>query len=94
MILLTGRGDHETDIAAMQAGAAEYLTKGQIDGPLLERAIRHAITAADVDRSARLIWRRSPACLAAGRIETVEGWLADFTRQQVVSQAKTSDSAW
>src|SRR5437879_5772255 len=41
MILLTGRGDDETDIAAMQAGAADYLIKGQIDGSLLERAIRY-----------------------------------------------------
>src|SRR6476620_4108263 len=43
MILLTGQGDHQIDVAAMQAGAADYLIKGQIDGPLLERAIRHAI---------------------------------------------------
>jgi two-component system NtrC family sensor kinase len=43
MILLTGQGHHEVDVAAMRVGAADYLVKGQISAPLLERSIRHAI---------------------------------------------------
>ena len=43
IILLTGQGDYEIDVEAMQTGAADYLEKGQIGSPLLERAIRHAI---------------------------------------------------
>jgi two-component system, sensor histidine kinase and response regulator len=43
MILLTGQGDHAIDLQAMQAGAADYLVKGQITAPLLERAIRYAL---------------------------------------------------
>jgi signal transduction histidine kinase/response regulator RpfG family c-di-GMP phosphodiesterase len=43
MILLTGQSDHTIDLQAMQAGAADYLVKGQITAPLLERAIRYAI---------------------------------------------------
>ena len=43
VILLTGQGDHEIDIEAMKAGAADYLVKGQIAAPLLERSIRYAI---------------------------------------------------
>jgi signal transduction histidine kinase len=43
MILLTGQGDHAIDVEAMQAGAADYLVKGQITAPLLERAIRYAL---------------------------------------------------
>jgi hypothetical protein len=43
MILLTGQGDHEIDIEAMKAGAAEYLIKGQLNPDMLERAIRYAI---------------------------------------------------
>ena len=43
MILLTGQGDEETDIEATNAGAADYLVKGQIAAPILERAIRYAI---------------------------------------------------
>jgi two-component system CheB/CheR fusion protein len=43
IILLTGQGEREVDIEAMKAGAADYLTKGQMDAALLERSIRHAL---------------------------------------------------
>ncbi|HEV2198832.1 MAG TPA: diguanylate cyclase [Bryobacteraceae bacterium] len=43
IIFLTGLDDWETDFKVMQAGAADYLVKGQIDGKQLERSIRHAI---------------------------------------------------
>lgn len=43
MILLTGQGDGDIDIAAMEAGAADYLVKGQIDAQILERSIRYSI---------------------------------------------------
>ncbi len=42
MILLTGRGDRTIDLEAMRAGAADYLLKGEIDAPTLERSIRYA----------------------------------------------------
>jgi PAS domain S-box-containing protein len=43
MLILTGVGDHEVDLEAMKAGAADYLDKGRIDAVTLERAIRHAV---------------------------------------------------
>jgi diguanylate cyclase (GGDEF)-like protein len=43
IIMLTGQGNYQVDIAAMQAGAADYLVKGQIDSQLLERSIRYAV---------------------------------------------------
>ena len=43
IIMLTGWGDHAVDVAAMQAGAADYLDKGQLNPQLLERSIRYAI---------------------------------------------------
>lgn len=43
IILLTGIGDHSIDQAAMRAGAADYLVKGQISAPLLERSINHSL---------------------------------------------------
>lgn len=43
IILLTGLGSREVDRAAMDAGAADYLVKGEISPPLLERSIRHSI---------------------------------------------------
>jgi diguanylate cyclase (GGDEF)-like protein/PAS domain S-box-containing protein len=43
MILLTGQGSGDIDLVAMRAGAADYLVKGTIDAPLLERSIRYAL---------------------------------------------------
>jgi diguanylate cyclase (GGDEF)-like protein/PAS domain S-box-containing protein len=43
IILLTGQGDSETDLEAMQAGAADYLVKGEFQAPLLERSIRYSV---------------------------------------------------
>jgi signal transduction histidine kinase len=43
VILMTGQGDHEVDMQAMEAGAADYLVKGTFDAPMLERSIRYAI---------------------------------------------------
>lgn len=43
MILLTGQGDKEIDIEATEAGAADYLVKGEIESSVLERAIRYAV---------------------------------------------------
>ncbi|MEM7042121.1 MAG: EAL domain-containing protein [Pseudomonadota bacterium] len=42
-IVLTGEGDREIDLEAMHAGATDYLVKGEISGPLLDRSIRYAI---------------------------------------------------
>jgi light-regulated signal transduction histidine kinase (bacteriophytochrome) len=43
LVMLTGHGDREVDMEAMEAGASDYLAKGRIDSLLLERAIRYAI---------------------------------------------------
>ncbi len=43
IIFLTGQEDYRVDIEAMQAGAADYLLKGQIGASLLERSIRYSI---------------------------------------------------
>jgi PAS domain S-box-containing protein len=43
IIFLTGWGNYELDLKAMKAGAADYLIKGQITPPLLERTIRYSI---------------------------------------------------
>ncbi|MEO5967552.1 MAG: ATP-binding protein [Ferruginibacter sp.] len=42
-ILLTGKGNHQVDIEAMQAGAVDYLIKSELDTEKLERSIRYAI---------------------------------------------------
>jgi PAS domain S-box-containing protein len=53
MILLTGQGDHAVDVEAMQAGAADYLVKGQIDASLLERSLRYAAAGWQAEEALR-----------------------------------------
>ena len=53
MILLTGQGDGDVDLAAMRAGAADYLVKGTIDAALLERSIRYALEQSRTLRALR-----------------------------------------
>ncbi|SFR67205.1 PAS domain S-box-containing protein/diguanylate cyclase (GGDEF) domain-containing protein [Marinobacter daqiaonensis] len=43
MILLTGQGDQELDLRAVEIGAADYLVKGLVDAPSLIRSVRYAI---------------------------------------------------
>ncbi len=43
IILLTGHDDWDVDVEAMEAGAADYLVKGQFGTRKLERAIRYAM---------------------------------------------------
>ena len=43
IILLTGAGNRQVDLEAARAGASDYMVKGQITTPVLERSIRYAI---------------------------------------------------
>lgn len=43
VILLTGHGNLEIDLAAMRAGVVEYLLKDEIDSARLERSLRYAV---------------------------------------------------
>ncbi|MBC9930952.1 hybrid sensor histidine kinase/response regulator [Chitinophaga qingshengii] len=43
VILFTGKGDYHIDKEAMQAGAADYLVKSEINAVGLERAIRYTL---------------------------------------------------
>lgn len=43
MILLTGKGNQEIDILAMEAGAVDYLVKSDLTTEKLERCIRYAL---------------------------------------------------
>ena len=52
-ILLTGDDSSETDREAMQAGAVDYLVKGTVSEPALERSIRYAVANARAARSLR-----------------------------------------
>lgn len=43
IILLTGKGNQEIDIRAMEAGAVDYLVKSELNPEKLERSIRYAL---------------------------------------------------
>jgi signal transduction histidine kinase len=43
ILILTGAGDRNVDLEAMEAGAADFLDKGQLTAALLERSLRYAI---------------------------------------------------
>jgi len=43
VIVMTGQGDEQVGIASMQAGAQDYLVKGQVDGRTVRRALRFAL---------------------------------------------------
>ena len=46
IIVLTGQTDRMIDIAAMQKGASDFLTKDRINSDLLERSIRYSVKRA------------------------------------------------
>jgi FixJ family two-component response regulator len=43
LIMLTGQRDRTTDLAAMNAGATDFLLKGRTDAALLDRSLRYSI---------------------------------------------------
>ncbi|MCL5406204.1 MAG: response regulator [Deltaproteobacteria bacterium] len=49
VIFLTGHGNYEVDLKAMEAGASDYLVKGQFTAPVLERSIRYSIKSKRIE---------------------------------------------
>jgi len=55
LVVFTCAGDEDTAVAALEAGAQDYLVKDELGGPLLRRAIRYAIERRRItDETARL----------------------------------------
>jgi DNA-binding response OmpR family regulator len=75
IILLTGVGSRAVDLAAMEAGAADFLEKGKMTAELLERSIRYALNAAE----ARLALVEKTTLLQATLDNTGAG-IASFNR--------------
>jgi len=80
LILLTGQGDGDVDLAAMKEGAADYLIKGRIDAPLLERSIRYALEQSRTLRALRESEERY-ALSARGANDGL--WVWDFAADEV-----------
>jgi diguanylate cyclase (GGDEF)-like protein len=67
IILMTGRGNYELDIEAMNAGATDYLVKGELNAPLLERTIRYALERKRAEEEIRQSAARAQALAALSR---------------------------
>jgi len=80
LILLTGQGDGDVDVAAMKAGAADYLVKGHLDAPLLERSIRYSLEQSRTLQALRESEERY-ALSARGANDGL--WVWDLTRAVV-----------
>ncbi|MBX5490157.1 MAG: response regulator [Chloroflexi bacterium] len=68
VVVLTGLDDEATGLRAVQAGAQDYLVKGQVSGELLVRAVRYALERRQLlarERAARLEAERLAAERAA-----------------------------
>jgi serine phosphatase RsbU (regulator of sigma subunit) len=56
VIVLTGFADAHRGVAAVGAGAQDYLIKHEVDGPLLARSIRYAVERKRADESMRRLF--------------------------------------
>jgi response regulator RpfG family c-di-GMP phosphodiesterase len=65
VILLTGTDDREVDDTAARIGAADFLVKGQITAPILDRAIRYAIQSHVALQELQESYRTTVRALAA-----------------------------
>jgi EAL domain-containing protein (putative c-di-GMP-specific phosphodiesterase class I) len=91
IVLLTGVGDRDMDIAAMASGASGYLDKQTLSAALLERTLRHALaqrramsteplSRAKLDRSRRRIER----IIATGAFHPVFQPIVDLSTRAAV----------
>ena len=58
IIFLTAESGEKVDIEAMNAGALDYLVKGEISGRTLERSLRYALKLGDTLEALRLLATR------------------------------------
>lgn len=69
IVVLTGYSDESAAMKAVQAGAQDYLVKGQVDDHLLVRSIRYAIERSRRHRAERAMLDASEEFRAAGEIQ-------------------------
>jgi FixJ family two-component response regulator len=88
VILLTGVGQHQVDLEAMQAGAADYLVKAGLRADSLERSVRYATqrkraAALAAYEQGRLAAFGAEVGLALTRRDSLEGLLERCARAMV-----------
>jgi serine phosphatase RsbU (regulator of sigma subunit) len=69
LIVLTGLDDEAAGTIAVEAGAQDYLVKGKVDGGVLARAIRYAISRRQADEAERKLMLAQSQAQEAIRLE-------------------------
>ncbi len=83
MILITEQDDHDVNLAALQAGATDYLAKGEMNAALLERVIRYSVEGS----------RREEALQAAlGRSALLSTTLSNLSDGVLITDAQQPDN--
>jgi diguanylate cyclase (GGDEF)-like protein len=67
VVILSDRDDEEMAVQALQGGAEDYLVKGWVEGDLLARAIRYAITRKKAEEKLTYLALYDPLTGAANR---------------------------
>jgi len=93
MILLTGQGDHDVDVEAMEAGATDYLVKNETPPARLERTIRYAvqlnIERCRVEKELGAYAQKQAIVAEIGRLALTGGELKDLFAEAVSLVART-----
>jgi DNA-binding response OmpR family regulator len=68
VVVLTGNDNEALGLRAVQDGAQDYLVKGQVSGPVLQRSLRYAIERKRAEQAvARLAVVMGALCFECGR---------------------------
>ena len=93
MILLTGQGDHDMDVEAMEAGATDYLVKHETSPARLERTIRYAVQLntdrCRVEKALGTYAQKQAAIVEIGSLALTGGELKDLFAEAVSLIART-----
>jgi LuxR family transcriptional regulator, maltose regulon positive regulatory protein len=82
------RFDPEREAALHLRASAHYAERGSTDP-----SIAHAVAARDASRTGELLWEHLPTYVAEGRNELVQGWLGDFSAEDLSAHASLSLTA-
>ncbi|MFS0705135.1 PP2C family protein-serine/threonine phosphatase [Cellulomonas sp. 179-A 9B4 NHS] len=69
IVVLTGLTDTDAGLAALAAGAQDYLVKGDVDGESLARAVRYAVQRRRLEQTDRALYRSLVRAAETNRLE-------------------------
>lgn len=69
VVVLTGLSGTDAGLAAVAAGAQDYLVKGEVDGELLGRSVRYAVQRRQLEHAGRELYRGMVRAEETNRLE-------------------------